>query len=236
MAVSSRSAHAHAAPFVLAAALLPSAPRAVAAPAAPRAAASRPPAAAKPVASRDSAFPGVTRATLRQSISLEAQSSQIDYRTHQLVFHQVTIRQGTMSISATLAHATGLDFDDSHWAFRGDVHIVVNRGDLRSNAADITFARKRLANATVTGTPARFTQVDPKSGRLVQGHAQTIDYEVAKGIVTLSNDAWLTDGHNEISGQILKYDIAARTVIATAADQNSHRVRITITPPAKHAP
>jgi lipopolysaccharide transport protein LptA len=152
------------------------------------------------------------------------------------VFHQVTIRQGTMSISAALAHATGLDFDDSRWAFRGDVHIVVNQGDLRSNAADITFAHKRLASATVTGSPARFTQVDPKSGRLVQGHAQTIDYEVAKGVVTLSKDAWLTDGRNDISGQILKYDIAGRSVIATAADQNAHRVRITITPPAKHEP
>ncbi|MDE2294787.1 MAG: lipopolysaccharide transport periplasmic protein LptA, partial [Gammaproteobacteria bacterium] len=190
----------------------------------------------KPAAPHTVAFPGVTRAALRQPISLEAQSSQIDYRTHQLVFDQVTIRQGSMSISAALAHATGLDFDDSHWAFRGDVHIVVNRGDLRSSAADITFARQRLASATVTGAPARFTQVDPKSGRLVQGHAQKIDYEVAKGIVTLSKDAWLTDGHNEINGQILKYDIAARSVIATSADQNSHRVRITITPPAKPEP
>ncbi len=228
--------------LLLAAVLLPAAtprppaPRAGGAPPAPRHAAPRPPAAANPAGSRHGALPGVTRATLGQPISLEAQSSQIDYRTHQLVFRQVTIRQGSMSISAALAHATGLDFDESHWAFRGDVHIVVNQGDLRSDAADITFARKRLARATVTGKPARFTQVDPKSGRLVRGHARSIEYEVAKGVVTLSKDAWLTDGRNEISGETLQYDIAARSVIATAADQNSHRVRITITPPAKHTP
>ena len=235
MAASSRNARPHAAVLLLAAAVLPGAPRTFGAPTSPGAA-PRPRAAAKPAASRVGTLPGVTRAALGQPISLEAQSSQIDYRTHQLVFHQVTIRQGAMSISAALAHATGLDFDDSRWSFRGDVHIVVNRGDLRSNAADIAFANKRLASATVTGTPARFTQVDPKSGRLVQGHAQTIDYEVAKGIVTLSKDAWLTDGRNEISGQSLKYDIAARSVIATSADQNSHRVRITITPPSKQEP
>lgn len=223
MAASSGNVRTHVAALLVAAAILPAAPRASAA--------------AQPGAARAVALTGVTRAALRQQpISLEAQSSQIDYRTHQLVFHQVTIRQGTMSISAALAHATGLDFDDSHWAFRGDVHIVVNRGDLRSSAADITFAHKRLASATVTGAPASFTQVDPKSGRLVQGHAQEIDYEVAKGVVTLSKDAWLTDGRNDISGQILKYDIAGRSVIATAADQNAHRVRITITPPAKHEP
>ena len=235
MAASSRSARTHGAALLVAAAILPTA-RGAGTPPPRTAVASRPRVAATPVEQRKPAFPGVTRTALRQPISLEAQSSQIDYRTHQLVFHQVTIRQGTMSISAALAHATGLDFDDSRWAFRGDVHIVVNRGDLRSNAADITFARKQLASATVTGTPARFTQVDPKTGRLVQGHAQKIEYEVAKGVVTLSQDAWLTDGRNEITGQILKYDIAARSVIATSADQNSHRVRITITPPSKQEP
>ncbi len=88
----------------------------------------------------------------------------------------------------------------------------------------------------MTGTPARFSQVDPKSGQLVQGHATRIDYDVGKGMVVLSDDAWLSDGRNEISGQTLRYDIAAQSVIATGADQNSQRVRITITPPPPHKP
>ncbi len=181
-------------------------------------------------------IPVPSQASLRQPISLQAQSSQIDYGTNQLIFHKVTITQGTMSVSADLAHATGLNFDDSRWVFRGDVHIVVNQGDLRSADAEITFARKVLARAIVTGTPARFSQVDPKYGQLVQGHSARIDYDVGKGVVVLSGGAWLSDGRNEISGQTLKYDIAAQSVIAIAADQNSQRVRITITPPPSHKP
>ncbi len=136
-----------------------------------------------------------------------------------------------MSVEADLAHATGLDFENSHWIFRGNVKINVNQGQLHSDDADITFAKKLLARASVTGKPADFEQRDTKSGRVVRGRAERIDYDVRKGIVELSKDAWLSDGKNDIRGESLKYNIAARSVIAEAGDQSSHRVHITITPP-----
>ncbi|HUX74519.1 MAG TPA: lipopolysaccharide transport periplasmic protein LptA [Steroidobacteraceae bacterium] len=164
-------------------------------------------------------------------IVLDAQSSQIDYRNNDLIFRKVRISQGTMSVSADLAHANGLDFENSHWIFRGSVDISVNQGELHSDRADITFTHKLLSHAIVTGKPAKFSQRDPKSGRLVNGHAQQIDYDVRKGVIALSRDAWLSDGQKEIRGESLKYDIAERSIVARAADQNSHRVHITITPP-----
>lgn len=176
------------------------------------------------------------KAALRAPISLVAQSSEIDYRSNQLVFRKVKITQGTMSVSADLAHATGLDFDNSHWVFHGHVHVVLGNGELRSSDADITFADKLLARATVHGTPAQFSQLDPKSGRLVLGRAKRIDYDVRKGVVEFAQDAWLSDGRSQIRGESLKYDIAARRVIAKAADQGKSRVHITITPPAPHKP
>ena len=178
-----------------------------------------------------SAGSAAAKAPPRLPISLDAQSSEIDYRNNDLVFRKVKITQGTMSISADLAHANGLDFENSHWVFKGNVKILVNQGSLWSDDADILFANKLLARASVSGNPARFTQVDPKSHRRVEGHARLIDYDVRKGVIKLAQDAWLTDGQNEISGETLKYDIAARSVVAQAADQSSHRVHITITPP-----
>ena len=164
-------------------------------------------------------------------ISLVAQSSEIDYRNNDLIFRKVRISQGTMSVEADLAHATGLDFENSHWVFRGNVKIIVNQGELHSDDADILFANKLLAQASVTGKPADFQQGDVKSARVIRGHAERIDYDLRKGIVELSRNAWLSDGKNEIRGQTLKYDIAARSVLAAAADQGAQRVHITITPP-----
>jgi hypothetical protein len=49
--------------------------------------------------------------------------------------------------------------------------------------------------------------------------------------VRFLKNAYLTNGDHEIIGQSLKYDVLAQKVIAEEAEQNSQRVRITITPP-----
>lgn len=171
-------------------------------------------------------------------ILLDAQSSEIDYGNNDLLFRKVKISQGTMSVIADQARANGLDFDNSHWVFKGNVKIDVNEGELTSDEAQITFVKKLLATANVTGDPAEFVQHEAKSGRPVQGSAYMINYNVGNGVIELEKDAWLSDGQNEIRGESLKYNIAARRVIANAADQKSQRVHITITPPppAKRKP
>jgi lipopolysaccharide export system protein LptA len=166
-----------------------------------------------------------------EPIHLDAQSSELDYGTNQLLFHKVKIAQGAMSVSADQAHATGLDFENSHWVFQGNVKVVMNQGEMSSDEADVTFAKKLLATALVTGKPASFVQNSAASGKPVQGHADTIDYNVGKNVVRLSGNAWLSDGQNEIRGESLKYSVLDRKMVAEAADQNSQRVHITITPP-----
>jgi lipopolysaccharide transport protein LptA len=81
------------------------------------------------------------------------------------------------------------------------------------------------------GKPAQFEQRIAKTGKLAQGHADTIDYDAARGIVRLVKNAWISDGQNEIRGESLKYNVLAQSIIADAAEQNSQRVHIIITPP-----
>jgi lipopolysaccharide transport protein LptA len=164
-------------------------------------------------------------------ISLDAQSSEFDYRNNSLVFRKVKIAQGAMSVAADQAQATGLDFEDSRWVFRGNVKITLDQGELTSDDAQITFAKKLLAKAIINGTPAAFQQRVAKTGRLAQGRAELIEYDVGKGVVKLSKNAWLSDGQNEIHGESLKYNVLDQRVVAEAAEQGSQRVHITITPP-----
>jgi lipopolysaccharide transport protein LptA len=164
-------------------------------------------------------------------ISLDAQSSEFDYRNNSLVFRKVKIAQGAMSVAADQAQATGLDFEDSRWVFRGNVKITMDQGELTSDDAQITFAKKLLAKAIINGNPAAFQQHVAKTGRLAQGHAELIEYDVGKGVVKLSKNAWLSDGQNEIHGESLKYNVLDQRVVAEAAEQGSQRVHITITPP-----
>jgi lipopolysaccharide transport protein LptA len=181
------------------------------------------------------ARPGAAAAPVQQAITLDAQSSEIDLRNNNVLFRKVHIVQGAMTVSADLGQATkqatGLDFDNSLWTFRGGVKITMDNGLLTSDDAEINFARKSLSKAVVNGKPAAFEQRVEKTGKTAHGHADTIDYDAGKGLVRLSKNAWLSDGQTEIRGESLKYNVLAQSIVAEAAEQGSQRVHIIITPP-----
>jgi lipopolysaccharide transport protein LptA len=166
----------------------------------------------------------------QQPITVDAASSEVDYRSNTVVFSQVVISQGATRVQADHAHATGLNFANSRWTFEGHVRIDAEpRGSLRSDQAVVEFRDNRIARATVTGKPAEFEQQRADTGQIARGHADEIVYNVEDGTVRLADDAWLTDGQNEISGPLLVYNIRAQRVQADAAP-GGQRVHITITP------
>jgi lipopolysaccharide transport protein LptA len=65
---------------------------------------------------------------------------------------------------------------------------------------------------------------------VARGNAATIQYDFASGTVRLTEDAYLTDGRNDIRGQTLVYSINEQRVLADAGEQGDQRVRITIKP------
>jgi lipopolysaccharide transport protein LptA len=172
-----------------------------------------------------------------ENIVLDAQSADADLATDNVLFRKVRITQGAMSISADLGQGaqqkTRLDdaFNDSLWIFRGNVKINVDHGVLTSDDAQIKFVNRLLTKAVANGKPASFEQKVDKTGKVAQGRADTIDYDAARHLVRLSNNAWLSDGQTEIRGQLLKYDLVAQSIVAEASEQNSQRVHIVISPP-----
>ncbi|HXO16224.1 MAG TPA: lipopolysaccharide transport periplasmic protein LptA [Steroidobacteraceae bacterium] len=166
-----------------------------------------------------------------QPITLDAASSEVDYRTNTVVFSEVVISQGATRVQADHAHATGLNFANSRWTFEGKVRIDAEQhGNLRSDQATVDFRNNRIARATITGKPAEFEQKRADSEQMARGHADEIVYDLSDGTVQLSNEAWLTDGQNEISGPLLVYNVRAQRVQAAAAPGTDQRVHITITP------
>jgi len=168
-------------------------------------------------------------------IDFTAQSSEIDYKNSFTSFRKVQITQGNFSIIADQGQVkgTGVNFQDSHWTFRGSVKIIVQDGVLNSDEAQAFFTNNQLAKATASGKPATFQQKIAKADKTVNGHSDNIDYDAGHGIVHLTTDAYLSDGQNEIRGQSLKYDVIGQSLIADAPEQQGQRVHIIITPPPK---
>ena len=101
-------------------------------------------------------------------------------------------------------------------------------GSLAADEARIAFAANLISSAQITGSPARFEQKRDKG--IARGRALKIEYQPAAGTVRLTEDAWLSDGNNEISGQTLVYNMRDQRVLANPDEQGSQPVRITINP------
>ena len=180
--------------------------------------------------------PQVSRADTairHQNILLDAASSVVDYKKNTVEFKDIVISQGDIKVEANhaVAEASGLNFKTGEWTFTGDVRIhVEKRGNLRSDEAVVDFKDGLIEKATIIGKPAQFEQQRAASDQLARGHAGQIVYEPAAGVVRLSNDAWLSDGHNEIRGPLLVYNIRQQHVEAVTQPGNDDRVHITIDP------
>jgi len=168
-------------------------------------------------------------------ITLDAQSSELDLKNNIVFFRKPRIAQGNNSVTAEQGQASrealGGNFDNSLWIFRGNVKITMEQGQLTSDDAQVSFIKKLLAKAVANGKPAQFQQRIEKTGKLALGHADTIDYDASQGLVRLIKNAWLSDGQNEVRGEMLKYNVVAQTIVADAAEQGSQRVHIILTPP-----
>jgi lipopolysaccharide transport protein LptA len=167
-----------------------------------------------------------------QKIVLDAVPLDINYRDNTAVFRDVVITQGDLRIQANEARVVGgLDFESGQWTVSGDVRISAEGGSLRSDKAVVSFRNKVIAEATITGSPAVFEQLR-KDGSTSRGRANTINYVTASGTVSLRENAWLSDGCNEITGPSLVYNIRSQSVQGQprATPGSDGRIRITIQP------
>lgn len=167
----------------------------------------------------------------QQRYQLDAASSDMDYKTHTMMFRHIVLSQGNTVVRADQAHATCVNCQDSRWTFQGNVRIdAQSHGSLRSDQATVEIRDNRIVRATVTGNPAEFQQQRGGLG-MEKGHADQIVYDVDQGIVLLTNDAWVSDGRDEMSGPSISYNIRQQRVQASSRGA-SQGVHITITPQA----
>jgi lipopolysaccharide export system protein LptA len=182
------------------------------------------------------AAPAPPKAT-QEPIDVTAQYEEVDGKNKSILLRKVHIAQANMTLTADQGqvNGTGVEnaFDNSVWVFRGSVKVTMDQGVLNSDEARVTFSNKVLSFAVATGKPATFQQKIAKSDKMAHGHADTIEYDVTKGIIHLTQDAFLDNGQYEVHGESLKYDVARQVSSAEAAEQGSQRVHIIITPPPK---
>src|SRR5262249_13635902 len=110
-------------------------------------------------------------------LTVDAASSEVDYRSNTIVLRDVTLSQGDVTVTAQRCEAVGgLSADDSRWTLTGNVKMhIEQRGNLSSDRAVVTFRNKRIDTAVATGSPAQFEQNEAATGRVAHGRAREIE-------------------------------------------------------------
>jgi lipopolysaccharide transport protein LptA len=179
--------------------------------------------------------PAVSAASLgkcTEAIQVEGDNLGANLKQNSTELANVSITGCDTRIEAKRARVSRLDFEDSSWTFEGAVKIRMDaqRGSLTSDQAVVNFRNNQIERVTITGRPAQFEQKRTDSDAIARGRAGEIVYELGAGTVSLSKDAWLSDGSTEIKGNLLVYDIRAQQVQASSKPGEKERVRLTITP------
>jgi lipopolysaccharide transport protein LptA len=166
----------------------------------------------------------------RDPIALDAESSEYDRNRNQLLFRQVRITQGGLSIAADQAVANSLDFAASTWEFAGHVELEGQGARITANEASIRFSNHQLVQATATGGPATFERDATPELRALAGDAEVIDYDAVSSKLELRGGAQLVDGANRFKGHRLVYLVEEDRLLASSSEARDEQVSVVITP------
>ena len=167
----------------------------------------------------------------QQGIRVDSGSFAIDSKTQTAEYKDVLIRENDITVQADRAHVAGLTFDNSLWTLESNVRVQSEqRGSMHSATAVVEFRNNHIVKMTFDGSPAEFERRSPDSNRITRGHAAEIVYDVNEGTVRLMQDAWLSDGRNEISSPLLFYDIRQQRLHSSTLGGADGRTRLTVSP------
>jgi lipopolysaccharide transport protein LptA len=167
---------------------------------------------------------------MRLPMDIDADNTTIDGKNSMIVFSGLRLTQGRISIQADEGRATRMELEDSYWHFSGNVVIDVGTGRIQCDSAELYFDEFRLRNAIVTGSPAIYDLRRAGTDDVTHAEAGRLDYNLDTGIIRFSQEATITEGGNQITSNVLVYNIAEQRINADSAGAEDGRVRITYTP------
>lgn len=112
--------------------------------------------------------------------------------------------------------------------YTGNVQLSVDTLELRGDNLELKQFDDGLYQAHLTGDPAHLTDAGAEGSPPIAAQARKLDYDARTSIVELSGGAVLTRGADRLTGENIRYDVAARRV--QAAGGNAGQVRIVIHP------
>lgn len=135
-------------------------------------------------------------------------------------------RQEPLEVSANSTDGT---LGDGATTLRGNVDIRQGTLHIKADEAQVNKADGRVTSVIFRGAPASLEQEIEEQGR-VKATANTIDYQVASGLVTLTSSADVQHPQYQISGELLTYDLNTQHFQGSSDENGNGRIQILFDP------
>jgi lipopolysaccharide export system protein LptA len=117
------------------------------------------------------------------------------------------------------ADTTSIDFRTGKRVLTGNVEITQGTLNIKANKIVLIYKGDDIDTATASGKPVKFKQMPEGQTEMVHGEGKTLTLKQAKDLITLKDNAKITQGSNTITGKVIYYN--TRTSKMTVKGQSA---------------
>ena len=131
-----------------------------------------------------------------------------------LYFEDISLKKNNLNINSDGASITDLNNETTVFTFLGNVEIISEIVIIKCDKAVLEFKENELKNARFTGELSSFQQFDNERELIASGTAEVFEYDHITNILRMETNAWVNNGSNEVSGNLITYNLVKRNIIA----------------------
>ena len=131
-----------------------------------------------------------------------------------LYFADISLKENDLNINSDGASITDLNSETTIFTFLGNVEIISAIVVIKCDKAILEFENNELKNARFIGELSSFQQFNDKKEVIAYGTAEVFEYENTSNILRMQTNAWVNNGSNEVSGNLITYNLVKRNIIA----------------------
>ena len=143
-----------------------------------------------------------------------------------LYFEDVSLKKNDLNINSDAASIKDLSSQTTIFTFLGNVEIISEIVIIKCDKALLEFKNNELQNAKFIGKLSSFQQFNEANELIAYGTAEIFEYEHATNILRMEENALVNNGSNEVSGNLITYNLVKRNIIADS--ENGSPVKLII--------
>ncbi|HEC27896.1 MAG TPA: lipopolysaccharide transport periplasmic protein LptA [Gammaproteobacteria bacterium] len=121
--------------------------------------------------------------------------------------HAIALNSDKSAPVAIDADTTNIDFRTGQRVLTGKVEITQGTLNIKADKIILIYKGDNIDTATAYGKPVKFKQLPEGHKEMVYGEGRTLILEQTKDLITLRNNAKITQGTNIITGKIIYYNM-----------------------------